>query len=82
VEKYGAAKAATNNNMAHALHVLGKRHTQNISHLLLFHDNKGYVNATQCYAACILPVLLYSVLAYMNFNYYEMFLMLMLDRNG
>jgi hypothetical protein len=48
-------------NMVHALCVLAKlrlqTHTQNMSYLLLFHGNNGYVNASQYDLIRTLPCL-------------------------
>ena len=41
------------------MHALASTHTEtNMRYLLLFDDNSGHVNATQCYVIRTLPVLL------------------------
>jgi len=53
VERYCTAGQATDVYMANAHRMLDElslqTHTQNMSHILLFHYNNGYTNAPQCY---------------------------------
>jgi hypothetical protein len=59
VEKYGRARQATDDNITRRLRfacwVTGYRHSQNMYHLLLFHDKHIFVKAPQCYVICTLP---------------------------
>jgi hypothetical protein len=57
VEKYGAAKQATDENILQLGKVQEYRHAYNISYVLLFYSNSDYVNAPHCYIKCISPVL-------------------------